>query len=345
MNTKKIIKIILLGIVISCLVTLLVVYLFLKNFSAKTHLPIPYFFQTVNQAVIDKQNNTTDSISFMVLGLDRRNDLLEKTETTDTIMLANINFKTAKLNLISIPRDLWSYSTNTKINDIYPLSKEKTEKFSYIENEFEKITGQKISATIIISTENLIDFVDLIGGVDIYLENGFVDEKYPNPDYIASPSASIPVYKTIEFKSGLNHLDKSNITEFVRSRKSAETAVNGGTDIGRIIRQQLLLEAIMQKVKNPTFLKNYSSLINLYNFWHQSVETNISDTNILTWGLLLGTNAKNITIHKSTIPTAEYPEISVIYHPQKFINRQWVYIPLGEKYEALHQFIQQSIND
>lgn len=327
------------------LIVLLIAYIFLKDISNKTHQPISYFFKTFYQAQKNKQQFPEDSISIIVLGLDRRNDLLEQTETTDTIMLANINFKTAKLHLISIPRDLWSYSTNTKINFIYPLSKEKPEKFPYTQNEFEKITGQKITKTLIISTKNLIDFVKLIGGIDIYLENGFIDEKYPNPDYVANPSPSIPIYKTIEFPAGSNHLDESNITEFVRSRKSAETTINGGTDIGRILRQQTLLEAIMQKVKNSEFIKNPSNLINLYNFWQKNIETNINDTDILSWGLLLDQSINNITIKKTTIPTAEYPETAIIYHPNKFINPQWVYIPYDEKYEELHQFIKQSISE
>jgi len=320
----------------------LITYIFLKNISGKVSQPISYFFNTFYQAQINKQQFLGNSVSIMVLGLDKRNDLLEQTETTDTIMYANLDFKTVKINLISIPRDLWSYSTNTKINNIYPLSKEKPNKFFYIQDEFEKITGQKITKTIVISTENLIDFVKLIGGVDINLENGFIDEKYPNPDYISNPLPSIPIYKTIEFKAGPNHLDESNITEFVRSRRSAETSVGGGTDLGRILRQQLLLEAIMQKIKSPDFIKNPQNLFNLYSFWQNNIETNISDTDIISWGLLFGKNIKNITIKKTTIPTAEYPETSIIYHPKKFINLQWVYIPYSENYKELHQFIDQS---
>jgi len=326
------------------LVIFLAAYIFLKDISTKTHRSIPYFFNTFSQAQKNKENFLQNSVSFIVLGLDRRNDLLEQTETTDTIMYANLNFKTAKLNFISIPRDLWSYSSNSKINNIYPLAKEKSEKFSYIQNEFKIITGQEITKTIILSTENLIDFVKLIGGVDINLENGFIDEKYPNPDYISNPSPSTPIYKTIEFKAGPNHLDESNITEFVRSRKSAETSASGGTDLGRILRQQLLLEAIIQKIKSPDFVKNPQNIINLYNFWQKNIETNINDVDLISWGLMFGKNIRNIIIQKITIPTAEYPQTSIIYHPNKFINLQWVYIPLSENYKELHQFIDQSIS-
>jgi len=342
---KKILPIISTVIVVAILIVGIILYIFLKNVSRQTNRPLSYFFTTLSQAQKNKKQFVENSVSILVLGLDRRNDLLEQTETTDTIILANIDLKTSRLNFVSIPRDLWSYSTNTKINYIYPLSKETPNQFSYIQDEFIKITGQKITKTIIISTENLIDFVNLIGGVDINLENGFVDEKYPNPDYIANPSPSIPIYKTISFPSGLNHLDESNITEFVRSRRSAETTVNGGTDLGRIIRQQLLIEAIIQKIGNSDFIKNQNNLIKLYNFWQKAIETNINDTDILTWLLSLGQNIKNISIQKSNIPTAEYPDTSIIYHPKKFINPQWVYIPLSDNYQELHDFINQSFSE
>ncbi|MFA5828002.1 MAG: LCP family protein [Candidatus Shapirobacteria bacterium] len=342
---KKTLTVIFLFVISFILIISLIVGIFIKNISDKTNRSLSYFFQTYSTAQKNRQNIADDSISIMVFGLDRRDDLLEKTEVTDTIILANINLKTAKLNLISIPRDLWSYDTNTKVNSIYPLSKDKQNKFQFIQSEFEKITGQKITNTIVISTDNLIDFVQLIGGVDIYLENGFIDDKYPNPDYVANPSPLIPIYKTIKFPAGKNHLDISNITEFVRSRKNAETSANGGTDIGRILRQQLLIEAIIQKIKNSDFIKSPKNLIHLYNFWRQTIETNINDSDIITWGLLLDKNVKNITIQKTTVPTAEYPEVSVIYHPYRFINTQWVYIPEDENYKKLHQFIAKSIGE
>ena len=35
---------------------------------------------------------------------------------------------------------------------------------------------------------------------------------------------------------------------------------------------------------------------------------------------------------------------NLIYHPTKFINPQWVYLPSDEKYQSLQKFIQESIN-
>lgn len=282
------------------------------------------------------------SVNLMILGLDKRDDRLEKTETTDSIIFASLDFKTAKLKTISLPRDLWDYELNTKINDIYPQAEATDKPFEYVQNSFSKLIGQKIDNSIIITTNNLIDFVKIINGVDLYLDKGFKDEKYPNPGYITNPQA--PIYKTIEFSTGQNHLDESNITEFVRSRKSAETAVEGGTDLGRIQRQQQLIEAIISKIKTKKFISNPKNLINLYNFWHQKIQTNLTDQNILSITLMLGDNIKNFSMQKYEIPIGEKPKDGIIYHPTKFINKQWVFIPQDKEYKGLQEFIKNSLS-
>lgn len=294
-----------------------------------------------NRVVNNNQYKDRQSINFIILGLDKRDDRLEKTEVTDSIIFASLNLKTAKLKTISIPRDLWDYGLKTKVNDIYPQAMATDNPFNFIQSSFGRITGQEIEKSIIITTNNLIDFVKVIGGVDVELEKGFKDEKYPNPDYIVDPQA--PIYKTIEFPAGLNHLSEANITEFVRSRKSAETTAQGGTDIGRTERQQQLIQAIINKVKTKEFLGNPQNLINLYNFWRQNIQTNFEDKDLLNLALILGKNISNLSIQKYEIPIGLTAKDGIIYHPQKFINKQWVFIPSDKEYQGLQEFIKNSL--
>lgn len=299
----------------------------------------------ISFVVIFKKNNNQfknkTNINFLILGLDERNDRLEKTETTDTIIFASLNLKDQKLKTISLPRDLWDYDLKTKINGIYPLSLESSNSLKFIKESFSKILGQNIDYSIVITTNNLIDFVKTIKGVDVNLVNGFKDEKYPNPEYITNPKA--PIYKTIEFKAGLNHLDESNITEFVRSRKSAETAQQGGTDIGRIERQQLLIEAIIAKVKSKKFISNFSNLTNLYNFWHKNIKSDFGDQQILDLVFLLQKKLMNFSLQKIELPIGLTAKDGIIYHPETFINKQWVFIPSDPDFNQFHQFIFDSI--
>lgn len=304
-----------------------------------------YLIETVYNSVKSNSYQSQNKINFLILGLDKRDDALEKTTTTDTIIFASLDLKTFKLNLISTPRDLWFYDKKVKINGLYPLALESGQnKFDFLKSNFEILYGQLINHVIIISTDNLISFVNIIGGVDLYLEKGFTDDQYPNPEYIKNPIPSIPIYKTIEFPSGWVHLDSSNITEFVRSRKSAETAAQGGTDIGRIERQQLLIDTLLNKIKSGKLFNTTAQLKNLYLFWQNDISKTLSDTDVLQIGLILNKNLKNISLNKIEIPIGTNSADGIIYHPQKTnFTKQWIFTTNDDKYQGFQNFVNQSI--
>lgn len=330
------------------IITIIFIFIFTTFFSAifyisrETHTDFWYFPNIFIKSL--KIKEIPSSLNMMILGLDRRNDWLEKTETTDTIILSHINFTKSKIALISLPRDLWDYPLETKINQIYPKSQEvsPTEKYNYIASSFASISGQSINRVLVLTTENLKQLADLLGGIDLYLENGFIDKKYPNQAYIDNPKSGAPIYKTVEFKSGWVHLDSSNITEFVRSRKSSESSLTGGTDLGRIERQQLLINTIIDKLKN-TLTSQPKIVFKLYSFW-TSLEHNFSDTEILTYLLKYNFKLKNITLTRIPISSGEDSKSNLLYHPQKFINPQWVFIPQDKEYQALRDYISNSLN-
>lgn len=278
--------------------------------------------------------------NFLILGLDPRDDSLEQTMVTDTIILARLT-SSAQIKITSLPRDLWSYPLNTKINQIYPLSFDHNDQYDFIQDNFEQIIGQPISRTLILTTQNLIDLVSVLGGVDVSLEKGFVDDQYPNPEYIKNPSPKVPVYKTIEFTSGVNHLDESNITEFVRSRKSAQTASEGGTDIGRIERQQLLIDAIINKIKSPQIFSNPDKILSLYNFYHQNISTNFTDADISSLILRINRHFLKSSITRIAIPTGENAKTDLLYYPGKLTFGQWAFIPQDQDYSRFKIFLNQ----
>lgn len=315
-------------------------YVFLKDLSIRTNTKILYFPKLLLEVI--KSPTLKSEFNFVLLGLDPRNDLIEQSETTDTIIVGNYGHNNV-FTLISIPRDLWDYKYNAKINQIYPIALKEVDKFSFIQDNISRISGQNISRTIIFTTRNLIDLVDLIGGVDVNLDIGFTDSQYPNPDYIKNPSPNIPKYITVEFKKGVNRLDISNITEFVRSRKSADTAENGGTDIGRIKRQQLLIDAIVSKIKLSKTYKNYSLLIKLYNYFHNHISSNFTDQDIASFIINNYQNFNDLTINRSIIPSGNNPNLDIIYYPGKLYNGQWVFLPQNPDYHSLHDFIKLTI--
>jgi len=340
----KTIKLFFIFILICLFLGIISSIIFLSSVSKSINQAPNYLIETIYDSLKENPYQSMDKINFLVLGLDKRDDALEKTTTTDTIIFASLNLKTYKLNLISTPRDLWFYEKETKINGLYPMSTEPgINKFDFLKENFSQLYGQPIHHIIILTTDDLIKFVNLIGGVDLYLKNGFIDNQYPNPEYIKNPSPTIPIYKTIEFPSGQIHLDQNNVTEFVRSRKSSNNITNGGTDIGRIQRQQLLIEAILNKIKSGELINDKDQLKDLYFFWDKEIAKTLSDTDALQLIMALNENITKISLNKIEIPIGLTAKDGIIYHPLKFINKQWVYITADDKYQGFQEFIKKSL--
>jgi len=327
-------KLILLLTVLLMLAPILAFSGLLVGFSRATNRSPFYFLDLLKHSLLSNQVNAP--FNTIILGLDPRHDWLENTETTDTIIAVNFQPTTARVNLVSLPRDLWDYNRQTKINHIYQDLKAQS-LVQTLPAAFKPIIGQDLEFYVVIDTQDLIDFVSTIGGVDVYLDQGFKDDQYPNPEYIRQVNSTAPPYITIEFPSGQNHLDQSNVAGFVRSRKSSDNPNSGGTDLGRIKRQQLLIDAIIRKLSTPDFFLDPQNIANLYLFWHQNIETNIPDT--LLADLLVNFLPKIKSLHLNSFNVD-----TVIYHPTRFINNQWVFLPLSPDYRELHQYIGDSFS-
>lgn len=305
----------------------------LRQLSLATNTPLSYFPNTFIDAI--KHPSLNPNFNFVILGIDPRHDSLENTEVSDTIILGRLT-KNGKINLLSVPRDLWVDNLGAKVNQIYPLSKNSTE---YIHQQFSYLSGQNISESIFVTTDNLIELTKLIGGVDVYLDSSYTDNQYPNPDYVANPNKKTPIYITVTYNQGTNHLDETNITPFVRSRKGQFTNGSGSTDLGRVIRQQLLIDALFTKLKSPSFLSQPKNLISLYNFWHQNINSTLTDHELVSLLINNPDILKNVSIHKGIIPTGDNPKTDIIYHPTTFSNPQWVFIPYDKTYTKFQQFV------
>ncbi|MBI2465008.1 LCP family protein [Candidatus Shapirobacteria bacterium] len=323
---------------------LFIFYFLFYKISSYTHTRISHFPTTLIKSY--QHPTLAPGFNFVMLGVDPRDDQLEKTQVSDSIIVGRLT-SSRQVKLISIPRDLWVYSLETKVNQIYPLSQDKVspvQSYQYIEDEFTKLTGQKISRTLILTTDNLIELTKIIGGVDVVQESTYTDLFYPNPEYVKNPSPKIPIYKTVIFPKGLLHLDESNITEYVRSRKGQNEEGSGSSDQGRIQRQQLLLEALISKLKSPAFISSPTNVLTLYNFWHQSIRTNISDSDLFSLLLSGKKQILGLTLTKTNVPVGENPKKDILYHPRSFINRQWVYIPVDKEYKGLQEYISGFLN-
>ncbi|MEK9167118.1 MAG: LCP family protein [Patescibacteria group bacterium] len=144
----------------------------------------------------------------------------------DTIMFANVSIDNRKISLVSIPRDL--YYQDQKINGVYA----KYGMFEF-QKEIEDIVGMKVAKYIMVDMYVFVDIIDLMGGVDVTLDEDLVDPTYKTCDN--------GVCSTLYYPAGKYHLNGTQALRIVRSRHTS-------SDYSRAARQQLVLQAVKSKV-------------------------------------------------------------------------------------------------
>ncbi len=225
--------------------------------------------------------------NFLILGLDQRDDRLEQTLLTDTIIFASLDPADAELTLMPIPRDLWIDPLKTKVNALYYYGEldEKTTGPALLSDLVATITGQPVHHWILMDYRKLGDLVDLVGGVTVELDQGFVDNEFPNPDYVEGEATESSKFITVNFDQGANFLDGERALQFVRSRHSED--LKEGTDLSRSTRQMKLFRALTDKIISPGLLSKPKKVGKLYQFWSDYIETDLSDKELLTLGFAL----------------------------------------------------------
>jgi LCP family protein required for cell wall assembly len=194
---------------------------------------------------------------------------------TDTIMLASFKPSTKQVALVSIPRDLTTPVSNwRKINSIN----------AYAE-QAEPGSGGQATATAIgeLLQEDVpyyirVDFagferiIDEIGGIEVNVENAFDDYTYPikgredDPDYYSR-------FEHLHFDAGWQKMDGETALKYARSRHALGAE---GSDFARARRQQLVLEAVKDKLLSAQTLLNPATLSKLISEFNQDVSTNLN---------------------------------------------------------------------
>lgn len=267
--------------------------LFAALFIYKTASFYPFLFQLIFNRGVNLKH-TDSKVNLLLLGIG--GETHEGTNLTDTIILASIDSKNNKVTLISIPRDFWFPDINQKINFAYAEGEAKKKGGGLIlaEASVAKITGQNIDYGIRIDFSGFTRAVDIVGGLDINVENTFDDYAYPidgkeddlcgnSPEdvqaFSATASAEVDIqqkfpcrYMHVHFDKGVNHMNGKEALEFVRSRHAASAE---GGDFARSKRQQKVIQAFKDKVLSVQTITNPARIISLYSTVKGSIDTDI----------------------------------------------------------------------
>jgi LCP family protein required for cell wall assembly len=194
-----------------------------------------------------------------ILVLGRSGEGYPAPDLTDSIIILRL-MPGAKAALISVPRDLWvkvpGRNYYSKINALYNLDKEKgpnEEEFGLIKNKIAEITGLAIDYYALIDVTALKELVDIIGGIDVYVENNINDR----------------VYQHLTLEKGWHHLDGQTVQKYVRTR------MDSGGDFARIKRQQQIIGILKDKILGLNPVWDFPKFLEIYRTIGRNIKTDI----------------------------------------------------------------------
>ncbi|AKM81432.1 MAG: Transcription attenuator LytR [Candidatus Pacebacteria bacterium GW2011_GWF2_38_9] len=279
----------------------------------------------------DNLNNVSElaqKYNFLILGTDKLSGRDGDPELTDTVMLLQADFKNGKIKTLSLPRDLYVENYQTKINALYFYGKDRypetPEKFP--EEVIAEISNFKADHTIVMGIEDLEKMIDILGGVEIDVPIAFTDPLFPIQDVDVSEITDPKLlYEEVSFKTGFQEMDSSLALKYMRSRHSEG---DEGTDEARAQRQQLVLEAIFDKILKT---RNPEVFGQLYRFYLDRFAKNISTEEIIQIGtVFIDYISKNtsteISFEKHQLSIYPDDENGVIFNPPLWQSKQqWIY--------------------
>lgn len=205
-----------------------------------------------------------DEYIFIVAGLDTRTQ--EEPENTDVLMVSRVNLTKGTVRTMSFPRDLYVEIPGVgydKINRAYDYGS-KANNFDWnagvalVTQTIEHNFGLAIDAVATTNFQGLPAVVDALGGIHIENPYDLYDGEYPTEDYGT---------KEIFYPAGPQVLNGEQALEFSRTRHQ-------DGDDGRVMRQQLVLTAMLEAAQNPEVLKNLPELVRAT---RDAVKTNIPE--------------------------------------------------------------------
>ena len=215
-------------------------------------------------------------INILVMGLDRRPHEGQAPTRTDTMFVLTIDASTRSARGLAIPRDLLvdiptpNGTFSDRINTAYVLGE--TQGYpgggiGTVEATVESLLGMKIDHYILVDFEGFKQVVDLLGGIDVDVPSpGVNDPTYSETELLGD------FYPCI-FEPGTYHMDGSEALCYARVRRNS-------SDLDRILRQQRIIFAVMDKATQLNVLADPTNVVNLWQRYKSTITTDINDLQI-----------------------------------------------------------------
>lgn len=204
------------------------------------------------------QYHVARPVNVLVMGIDRVPTAAPGSPEifsgrSDTMLLIRVDPTENAVSLLSIPRDTQVDIPEvglTKINDANVRGGADLAAQTVSRN----LNGVEIHRYVRVSTDAFRELVDLLGGLEVNVPR---DMSYEDKTQKLK----------IDLKKGLQTLDGNQAEQFARFRQ------DDFGDIGRVQRQQILLQALRKRLSNPLVIPRIPSIISSM---QKYIDTNLS---------------------------------------------------------------------
>lgn len=261
-----------------------------------------------------------ERVTILLLGIDLRCGEEGPTHT-DSMMVVTIDPVTHSAAALSLPRDLWVEIPGfgvDRINQAYF----KGEIYDYpgggaalAMETVEATLGVPVDYYATVNFQAFVDFVDLIGGITVD-----VDEEIDDPDYPDSCYGFDPFH----IEAGEQNLDGAEALKFARTRATL------GGDVDRAARQQQVVMAVREKVVNPNMAPRL--LVRAPQLW-QSFQDNVRTNMAMDEAVQLALLAQDIPRDQIRLAVIDYDYV----YNETTPDGQQVLVPNREAIRTLRE--------
>lgn len=333
----KALLVLILGVVVAVVVTY---SWYNTRFKETSGVPVSTLISQVRAGMKNNPYQNGESVNFLIAGLDEIQNQKEGSMLTDTLLIMSVN-KSGDIYLLSIPRDLWLDDLKTKINALYFYGEESEETTGeeLLSSVVGDITGLSIDKVMVLKLDSVEKVIDGLGGVEVEVQNSFVDDRFPRADVDINVSDPALLYETVSFTKGKQSFDGETALKFMRSRNSEDEFE--GTDEGRRARQQLIVASLMRELQNPNELVRPEFLGKVYALWNDMFAEWISIEELV--GMVYNLDSYEVKMVSVSIPIETEEEKGILTVNKVNGSGQWVYEPNDPSFEELREFVRREM--
>ena len=285
------------------------IFMFLKGFqSANPNGSSGSKDAKAAQVEVFNGQDTRDGVNILILGTDGRIGQNSSETRTDSIMVLNVSGKDKKLKLVSFMRDNLVYidgysqvvdgqkQADHKLNLAYELGEQEGKQGAEMVRKV-----LKDNFDLDIKCYALVDFQAFATAIDTLFPNGVtIDAQFSTLNGVPVTEATVgddlhateTESPTQTIKVGTQQMNGSTLLNYARFRDDDEG------DYGRTRRQQQVMTAVLQQIKDPTKLFTGSEALGKV---FAMTSTNLPYTFLLTNGLSVLEGGQN-GIDRLTVP-------------------------------------------